>query len=80
MKTAISLPDELFARAEELASRLGIARSRLYALALAEYVERHSSSSITHRLNAVYQQEDSALEDDLARLQAGAVISGDVAD
>ena len=37
MKTAISLPDELFAAAEKLAERLGVSRSQLYATALAEH-------------------------------------------
>ena len=78
MKTAISLPDELFARAEQLAARLGIARSRLYALALADYVDRHTASSVTQQLNAIYEHEDSELDENLVRLQAAAVTSDDV--
>jgi predicted DNA-binding protein len=34
MKTAISLPDEVFESAEQLAKRLGKSRSELYALAI----------------------------------------------
>jgi metal-responsive CopG/Arc/MetJ family transcriptional regulator len=37
MKAAVSLPDDLFAAADALASRLGVSRSRLIALALAEF-------------------------------------------
>ncbi len=54
MKTAISLPDELFQQADELARRLGIPRSRLYARALTEYLEAHAPGQITSALNDVY--------------------------
>lgn len=42
MKTAISIPDELFRRADKLARRLGKSRSRLYQDALAAYLVRDS--------------------------------------
>ena len=80
MKTAISLPDELFARAEQLAARLGIARSRLYALALSEYVDRHTSSSVTQQLNAIYADEESELDDGLRRLQVTGVTNDQTTD
>lgn len=54
MKTAISLPDDLFAAAEALAGRLGLSRSQLYATALARFVAEQERASITARLNAVY--------------------------
>ena len=41
MKTAISIPDDVFAEAEETAQRLGVSRSGLYTRAIAEFVERH---------------------------------------
>ena len=34
MKTAISIPDEVFRSAERLAQRLGVSRSELYAKAV----------------------------------------------
>jgi metal-responsive CopG/Arc/MetJ family transcriptional regulator len=39
MKTAISLPDDLFRAAERHARRAGKSRSELYAQALSEYLE-----------------------------------------
>lgn len=69
MKTAISIPDPLFASADALAKKLGISRSRLYATALAEYVAKQRSSRVTERLNAVYATEDSRLPDDIRRAQ-----------
>jgi predicted transcriptional regulator len=40
MKTAVSIPDDLFRRADELARQLGKSRSELYREALADYVAR----------------------------------------
>jgi metal-responsive CopG/Arc/MetJ family transcriptional regulator len=66
MKTAISLPDELFEEADTLASRLGKSRSQLYAEAISDYVARHDAETITDRMNRVLDSVgeafDSALE------------------
>jgi predicted transcriptional regulator len=53
MKTAVSIPDDLFAEAERLAYRLNRPRSQLYADALREYVARHDPDAITEALNHV---------------------------
>lgn len=73
MKTAVSLPDELFVRVDKLAKRLGIARSHLYALALTDYLERHAGDGITERLNVVYREVTADLDPSLAELQAAAL-------
>lgn len=62
MKTAISIPDDLFEAADALARKLGVTRSRLIALALAEYVARNRSARVTERLDAVYGAEESRLD------------------
>jgi hypothetical protein len=54
MKTAISLPDRLYADAEETAKSLGIPRSQLYAKAIEEYISTHKNDRITEQLNEVY--------------------------
>ncbi len=59
MKTAISVPDELFAEADRLARRLKRSRSRVYADAIREYVARHDSESVTAHLNRLYDAPDS---------------------
>ena len=51
MKTAISIPDEVFADAERLAKRLRKSRSRLYSEAVAEYTARHSEDAVTESWN-----------------------------
>lgn len=70
MKTAISIPDELFESGERLAWRLGMSRSELYATALRKYVQEHRSEGITERLDAIYGTETSSLDSATARLQA----------
>jgi antitoxin MazE6 len=51
MKTAVSIPDELFRRADELAQRLGKSRSQVYREALAEYLSRRDPRSVTEALD-----------------------------
>jgi hypothetical protein len=62
MKTAVSLPDDLFRMAEAAARKLRMSRSQLYATAIAEFLERRKTSRITERLNKVYSKERSALD------------------
>jgi predicted transcriptional regulator len=53
MKTAVSIPDDLFRRADELASQLGKSRSELYREALADYVARRDPTAVTSALNEI---------------------------
>lgn len=72
MKTAVSIPDDLFESAEGYARRLGMSRSELFATALREYLQEHRSEGITERLDEIYGgevSEDSSLDPTLARLQ-----------
>ena len=69
MKTAISLPDDVFEAAEELADALGVSRSQLYAQAVAEYVATHRDENVTARLNEIYSAVDSQVDPLLHDLQ-----------
>lgn len=51
MKTAISLPDDVFEEVERLARRLEKSRSQVYREALAEYVARHDPDAVTEAMN-----------------------------
>ncbi len=53
MKTAVSIPDDVFEEAERLASRLQTSRSQLYARALAEFVSRHDDDRVTAAMDSV---------------------------
>ena len=73
MKTAISLPDDLFRAGDALAKRMRVSRSELYARALAEYVAKYRADQLTQRLNTVYAAEDSRLDPGLGQLQGRAL-------
>ena len=69
MKTAISIPDEVFDAAEKLARSLKLSRSELYARAVRELLERQRRENVTARLNAVYGEDQEGLDPVLARMQ-----------
>lgn len=58
MKTAVSIPDDLFRQADELASRLGKSRSEVYREALADYVGRREPGAVTRALDALADDLD----------------------
>ena len=73
MKTAISIPDEVFDAADEMAKRLGMSRSQLYATAVREYLEAHRSRGVTARLDLVYETRDSSLDFRVAEAQTASL-------
>ena len=70
MKIALSIADDLFASAETLGKRLGVSRSRLYAMALADFVAKHQTRKTTERLDAVHAAHDTRLDPATRRLQS----------
>ena len=63
MKTAVSIPDDVFEGAERLARRTNRSRSRLFSDALKEYLARHTPDKVTEAMNRalaqIGQEEDS---------------------
>src|SRR2546429_8513645 len=53
MKTAVSIPDDVFRKAERLAHRMKKSRSELFSNALAEYVARHAPDHVTEAMDKV---------------------------
>jgi metal-responsive CopG/Arc/MetJ family transcriptional regulator len=51
MKTAVSIPEDVFHKADRLARRSKKSRSQLYSEALREYIARHSEDEITEAMN-----------------------------
>jgi predicted transcriptional regulator len=56
MKTAVSVPDEVFAKVERLARRVGKSRSAVVSAALREYVARHAPDEVTEAMDRVCEQ------------------------
>lgn len=50
-----------------------MSRSRLYAVAVEDFVQRHDDEAITARLNEVYAAELSALDPVLQSIQARSI-------
>jgi predicted transcriptional regulator len=69
MKTAVSMPDDLFRLAEATARRLRVSRSQLYAKAIAEFLNRQHGNAITERLNDVYSRHPANVDSGLHRAQ-----------
>ena len=63
------MPDDLFRLAEAAARRLHVSRSKLYANAIAEYLNRQQDNTITERLNEVYARRPAKLDSGLHRAQ-----------
>ena len=70
MKTAVSVPDDLFAQVDRLARRSRRSRSEVYSAALREYVARHAPDEVTTGLDAVLAGIDQAEPDDFMRRAA----------
>ena len=64
MKTAISLSDTLFRKAEQTANNMGIKRSQLFVLALEEFIAKHHGELVTKRLNEVYEKIGEKIDQD----------------
>jgi antitoxin MazE6 len=56
MKTAVSIPDDIYDGAERLARRARKSRSRLYSDALKEYMARHAPDEVTEAMNRACAQ------------------------
>jgi len=76
MKTAISVPDQVFEAAEHLARDLGISRSELYSTAIARFLQQHDTSRITEKLDRLYSVQPSELDQEVQELQASSVPEG----
>jgi metal-responsive CopG/Arc/MetJ family transcriptional regulator len=62
MKTAVSIPDEVFARAERFAKQARRSRSEVYSAAVREYVARHAPEDVTDAMNRVCAEIDTKPE------------------
>ena len=51
MKVAVSVPDDLYAEADQVASERGISRSELYSRALRRFLADEGPDVLTQRIN-----------------------------
>jgi metal-responsive CopG/Arc/MetJ family transcriptional regulator len=67
VKTAISIQQSLFEQAEALARELHISRSRLFALAVEDFMQRYENQRLLERINDAYA--DTTTPDEQALLR-----------
>ncbi len=51
MKTAVSIPDDVFEKVERFAQSAKRSRSEVFSAALREYIARHSADEVTEAIN-----------------------------
>lgn len=73
MEIAITIPNDVFQRAEELARNLGIPVNDLYTRALNSFLDSHCEDEITRNLNEVYSRVDSSLDPVVMQMQLTAL-------
>ncbi len=71
MKTAISVPDEIFREVDEFAKKQNCSRSEVFVLAVAEFFERRKAWKLLRDLNAVYTEVSPETKDDLLLRRKG---------
>jgi len=75
MKTAVSVPNDVFEKAERLAKREGRSRSDVYSSALREYVAHHSPDEVTASIDAALAElGNGAIPDEFVRAVAVATL------
>ena len=62
MKTAVSIPDNVFQHAEKLARKTKKSRSQIYSEALQEYVARHGTDEVTEAMNRTLEEIDDPID------------------
>lgn len=67
VKTAISLPEPLFERADAYARQRNISRSQLFVHAVEEFLRRHESQALLEALDQAYEDAPTAEEKRLLR-------------
>lgn len=62
IKTAISIQKPLFEEAENLARQLNVPRSRLFVMALEEFIRNRQNRELLAQINAAYADEPGPAE------------------
>ena len=63
MKTAISIPDDVFRSAERAAKRLGVSRSELFTRAVREYLGASRDAAVTASYDEAFAMDNDELAD-----------------
>ena len=67
IKTAISIEKNLFDQAEIIARTMKVSRSKLFVIALQDFIEHQKNKEMLEQINAAYDDEPDASEQALRK-------------
>jgi len=67
VKTAISLDEDLFSKVNKLSAGLHISRSKVFALALQDFIQKQENQFLLVRLNEAYKDLPSKDEKNISK-------------
>jgi len=70
MKTAISVPNDVFELSERLAKKLKVSRSKIFAMGVKKLGEEYDSEDIVARINAVCEKVDTSVDPVVRKYQS----------
>ncbi len=65
VKTAVSIEKSLFEKAEKLAHDMNVSRSKLFSLAINDFLKKQESHLLLAQLNSVYGEDQDQEEESL---------------
>lgn len=69
MKTAISVPADVFQLSEKLAKKLKISRSAVFAMGIKKLAEEHDEEELIAQINRVCAEVDTSLDPAIRQYQ-----------
>ena len=69
MKTAISVPNDVFELSEKLAKKLKVSRSQIFAMGVRKLGEEYDDEDIIARINEVCKEVDTSLDPAIKKYQ-----------
>ena len=73
MKTAISVPNDVFELSERLAKKLKVSRSKIFAMGVKKLGEEYDEEEIIARINAVCEEVDTTLDPAIRQYQSNRI-------
>ena len=70
MKTAISVPNDVFELSEKLAKKLKVSRSKIFAMGVQKLGEEYDEDEVTARLNEFYGKEKAEIDPVIMKMAA----------
>jgi len=67
VKTAISLDEDLFKKANKLSVEMDVSRSKLFQFAIESYIRQYDNKQILNKLNKIYSGESILEEKELQK-------------